>query len=847
MRRTRHGPRDTGAGHVRRPFASAFGAALLLTAQVLPASSSRAASPTKTYRIATGPKGMFYWKLSEALQRELRAMGAGFTLKLEPTDGSIEDVYCLLWRFRMGTPEDCERCSPLGSNSGRIDLAWVQSDVLYYAFEGRSLGPRLESWKQSSCFGRVHGLARKAGHHLRALFSAATEVLYVLVRQPFELRSLADVRKGARVALGPEMSGSFATALILLDALGARPSQGSGSKSDLCRKDVPLGRYLETIRNCFREGAYDVAFYVGPMRDRGVLAIQRQGLATLFSLPAPRATWIAQRLPCVVHVSVASQTHLGRDITAVAVRSVLATTEGAVRDRDAAILVEALRRLGQRGTIEKLGGGPFRAWHYAQAVPKKLLHRATVRYVGHHRLDFLDWELVWNIGLILVTLLLLAVAAVVWSDRIRLAWHRQRSYFLFGAVLFLLAASAVVTWASERHYNDNFSTIPETIWSVAVYLLSGFEDRAPITLYGRLASILVMVSGPLLFAILTAYVAAQRIHSLLEEQSVPRALKGHYVICNWNRRGMDLLRELKRSADLLHEPFLAVVIPGQETRGQVMSLRKTNPEVMGNVYILAGEPVDPEVLLTARIDACRSVVILGGEEEGASFGDGRVLLTVHALSEALKHPRRHARRSSLRVVCDLSQRQALEQLQQVGRQLVREGRSALALEGLVGSEIRITPFSQSARTFGIGRLFEQLTEPTSARRRLSSLLRGRKARTDRSPVGLVPFPVPANLDATAFRELLRALYRARRLDDRSPAWTYLPVGVVTGGDTTTGLGAYGYSYPVVDSTREVLQTGWQLLCLGRLDRRHRVAFARFLAGLTLGPAPKQPPRGEGHG
>ncbi len=65
------------------------------------------------------------------------------------------------------------------------------------------------------------------------------------------------------------------------------------------------------------------------------------------------------------------------------------------------------------------------------------------------------------------------------------------------ALLFIIlfVIGTVGMYLFERGVNDNFINLGQSFWSSLVYLLSGFEDREPVTIEGRVFSIFIFIGS----------------------------------------------------------------------------------------------------------------------------------------------------------------------------------------------------------------------------------------------------------------------------------------------------------------------------------------------------------------
>ncbi|MCP4229669.1 MAG: hypothetical protein GY771_05930, partial [bacterium] len=80
-------------------------------------------------------------------------------------------------------------------------------------------------------------------------------------------------------------------------------------------------------------------------------------------------------------------------------------------------------------------------------------------------------------------ILTLGVLAVVFRRRLISFLFRnilRSPVIIISLLLFIIVlVGSALLWIVEHAANPNFSTIPEAVWSIFVYLFSGLEDRGP--------------------------------------------------------------------------------------------------------------------------------------------------------------------------------------------------------------------------------------------------------------------------------------------------------------------------------------------------------------------------------
>ncbi len=143
--------------------------------------------------------------------------------------------------------------------SGKLDGAFVQSDILYWAFEGK------EMFKD------------KAKKDLRVLSSLFQETLHLVVRKESKIYSVADLR-GKRISFGKSRSDSFLEGRFLLQAYGLRAQ-------DLTVDDSPVGEAVSLLR----AGKIDGFFTVSARPSLTVAELAREELIRLVPIAGKEA------------------------------------------------------------------------------------------------------------------------------------------------------------------------------------------------------------------------------------------------------------------------------------------------------------------------------------------------------------------------------------------------------------------------------------------------------------------------------------------------------------------------------------------------------------------------------
>lgn len=182
--------------------------------------------------------------------------------------------------------------------SGDADLAIVQNDIAFYAYEGVTL-PRFE---------------QEPVKNMRGVLALHREPVQLVARADSGIRTIADL-KGKRVAVGPLGSGTEANAAQYLEAYGL-------TFDDLGRVER-LG--AAEASDYLKDGRIDAAFYTTGI---GAAAIQDVAVVTpivLVPVPDDRLAWLRERYPFYVRQIIPGGVYAGvdEDVPTASVRAIL--------------------------------------------------------------------------------------------------------------------------------------------------------------------------------------------------------------------------------------------------------------------------------------------------------------------------------------------------------------------------------------------------------------------------------------------------------------------------------------------------------------------------------------------
>jgi len=580
---------------------------------MLPTFSSMAQSDRATELTIAGGEG-FYAELATRIAELVSEHDPNLTVSAYPgeTLGSIDNLRLLA--------------------EGEVDLALTQSDVASFAHSG-SLRLSDEGHADESLW----------IPDLRLLMSLHTEVVHILLRRPLGISSIKELSE-MRVLLGPQGSGSAVTAWDLLEAHGT-PRFTETDRLEV--RSVPERPLVED--------GYDAWIVVGtPGKMERVQAILASREGYLMSLDRSTTARLMDLLPLYVATEIEPGVYstLHRKVQSIGTRAFL-VSRSTLPEHAARAIMESLwdgrgrlheldprlQTLGFEGakcSIDRFEGTLTRAESEA-CWYRPPYHRAADDMLTWHEHAYLS--MVYGLGIqptALVSVLLLAgfLTLLTVSYRTRDAairiLNRYPLMFVSGAMLAVLTLATVFTHSFEQSRNESFSGSFETVWSVFVFLFSGFEDRSPVTYWGRVSSVLILLFGPMIIALTTGIVVRVVQKQVSEGYVIPRSLRDHYLICNWNDRALGIILQLRDEVlDRSRETFPIVVLVPPEEAPEIRHYQRQYGAYFQDVRVIHGNPSSTRDLLRAKVLRAKAVVVLAKDDTAES--DRQNLLVMAAL------------------------------------------------------------------------------------------------------------------------------------------------------------------------------------------------------------------------
>jgi len=172
---------------------------------------------------------------------------------------------------------------------------------------------------------------------------------------------------------------------------------------------------------------------------------------------------------------------------------------------------------------------------------------------------------------------------------------KERKALLYAAIYMLLlwTLSSFLFYVFEPAVKTIFDAI---YWSITTTTTVGYGDITPKTTQGKLISIIVMLSGIGFMGVFLANFTDILIEKTLKRRAFIRSnMKGHVILCGWDRKVEIALREL------LSEGKEVVVLAAVDSI----------PVEHKNLIFVRGEPSSDESLERANVKDAKFVLISG--------------------------------------------------------------------------------------------------------------------------------------------------------------------------------------------------------------------------------------------
>jgi len=271
---------------------------------------------------------------------------------------------------------------------------------------------------------------------------------------------------------------------------------------------------------------------------------------------------------------------------------------------------------------------------------------------------------------------------------------RSAVLIIFLILLIIVALGSISLCLCESSNEEGyFESIPESAWSILVYLFSGFEGRSPETTEGKVIVILIFLAGISVMGLIYGRITAALIKLESLEGAIMKYtdLRDHYIICNYSPKALGIIRELRSSGN---EKIVVISNEGKrpETEG------RPSGEVFKDVLFCTGDPYDVDVLAAADSEYAKAIIILADEE--AEDPDGLSALACIAVVERFRQVKEKTDKNVEKphIVVEALNHDKMEHMRYAG-----------GSEVVCHSDFGLNLLAQAAITKGLTTVFDRLT------------------------------------------------------------------------------------------------------------------------------------------
>jgi voltage-gated potassium channel len=174
----------------------------------------------------------------------------------------------------------------------------------------------------------------------------------------------------------------------------------------------------------------------------------------------------------------------------------------------------------------------------------------------------------------------------------------------------VLGSLALVFFEEQVNFQDALW------WSFVTVTTVGYGDISPITMGGRIVAITVMLFGIGILGVFTATIAGMFIEDRMRENKgmKPTDVTGHFILCGWNFRGLNIIEELRADAKCGHTPIVLIADVPEK------------PLEEAHLHFIRGE-ITADILSKANLAEAGTVIVLADDTLDAYAADAKTILT----------------------------------------------------------------------------------------------------------------------------------------------------------------------------------------------------------------------------
>lgn len=193
-------------------------------------------------------------------------------------------------------------------------------------------------------------------------------------------------------------------------------------------------------------------------------------------------------------------------------------------------------------------------------------------------------------------------------------------FFLLGLFIFIF----------EGESNSDFRTIADGFWWAVITLsTTGYGDKVPVTLWGRILTTLTILFGVSMIGVLSGTIASIKVDKNARFRRggmIFNRIKNHLIICGWKNGMKDILLDIIHQKQSFNPTNIIIVSNIDEHSVEDLQ----NTEELHGIKFVRGDYFSQKVLERANVTRAKKVLVLSDtfETGGLSEADSKTVMTV---------------------------------------------------------------------------------------------------------------------------------------------------------------------------------------------------------------------------
>lgn len=217
------------------------------------------------------------------------------------------------------------------------------------------------------------------------------------------------------------------------------------------------------------------------------------------------------------------------------------------------------------------------------------------------------------------------------------------TFLIIGVVILLSATLGIMILEGQ---NQDFCNVQQSfLWVLSTLTAGEPVFGAPVTMAGKIVSVMLMFTGISFFALFTGVITAYMVRVFRDDievdYSVVNHCDGHFVICGWNALTPRIVAELQCSSETANQDIVVISQNGNEHHLLPPRLRTISgikgvmkyafSNFMSHIpetWLLKGDTTSLEMLSKLKLEEAQGVIVLGEHLNGNHIqADARSVLT----------------------------------------------------------------------------------------------------------------------------------------------------------------------------------------------------------------------------